>query len=221
MSKVNSYREKVKKTNSTILRARLKGDKFECEEEREAVLEVLKLRGVDVSAFVRGVVSESEAPIEIFKEVPTAEVENSLDDAADNAYESICEENDQEKVKLLAKLLDRGDGTSRDWSELAVEDKNEIIRISKLESKPNPKSPQVTKSKVTTSSGSEKSKLAGVVVKAKGKEISLKKGVKREQVVALLSSGKKVEQIVEMGVASKAYVKWVEKEVLPNLLKED
>lgn len=136
MTTAKDFMVNAKKQNSTILKARLKSGKFESPEEKEAYLEVLKLRGMDVSSFEKPL-EVIETPTETAKEVEIPEVPEeidsaSLNDAADDAYEAICLENNQTKVKALADLLARGDGTTKDWEEITDEEKKGILEISKM-----------------------------------------------------------------------------------------
>lgn len=100
---------KIKKQSTAILRARVKANKYANDAEKEAIFEVLKLRGVDVESLeVKG----SEA----------------VDKNAEEAYDLICSENHPKKVKLLAEVVE-----GKDFEDLSREEREEIIRISKLD----------------------------------------------------------------------------------------
>lgn len=118
---------KFKKQNTTILKARLNGNKFESEDEKQAILSILKLRGFDTA--------------------PWEAVGSELDTAADAAYDRICESEDRNKIKKLAKLIDDGAGRARDFEELSEEEKKEIIKISKLPAVIEDPSPKETSEK--------------------------------------------------------------------------
>ena len=151
MSTTKDYMATAKKQNSTILKARLKGGKFESPEEKDAYLTVLKLRGIDVSVYETPVAEsapiEGPEPIEVEKEKEGLSG-TALNDAADEAYELCANENDQKKIALLAKVFDDGVGKAKEWGELTDENKLEIIKISKM--KPEKKGLNTEKKEITT-----------------------------------------------------------------------
>jgi hypothetical protein len=151
MATTKDFMATAKKQNSTILKARLKSGKFECPEEKEAYLSVLKLRGIDVSVYE---IPKPESEEVLTDTVPEVEKEtkeelsgSELNDAADEAYELCANENDQKKISLLAAVYDDGAGRARDWEELTDDDKREIIKISKM--KPEVKSKTLEKKEST------------------------------------------------------------------------